>query len=175
MSEFSESYHLKSERLEDAVELLQRADLKGYVYPPANGWVTFLAEGVYTSQQSVVAANQSLLLYYANAPDHGWNFAIFEADNCVGSYNRQWGDGVEWDESNNLLNVIQRVVAPHVAPETIEALLHSSSIERVVFDSPAYHFAELVSLTHYRWLSYSYAEQDIADGSERYAEVTAVE
>jgi len=34
MSEFSESYHLRSERAEDAVELLRRAERKGYVYQP---------------------------------------------------------------------------------------------------------------------------------------------
>ena len=44
MSEFSESYHLRSERADDAIELLRRAKRKGYVYQPINGWITFLAE-----------------------------------------------------------------------------------------------------------------------------------
>ena len=52
MSEFSESYHLRSERQDDAVELLRRAKLKGYVYPPTSGWVTFLAEQGVSSRTS---------------------------------------------------------------------------------------------------------------------------
>ena len=45
MSEFSESYHLRSERAQDAIDILKSAGKKGYVYEPINGWVTFLPEG----------------------------------------------------------------------------------------------------------------------------------
>ena len=62
MSEFSESYHLRSERQEDAVELLRRAKLKGYVYQPVSGWVTFLAEqGVFEPSPTMMAQASSRL------------------------------------------------------------------------------------------------------------------
>ena len=75
MSEFSESYHLRSDRMEDAVELLQRAKLRGYVYQPVNGWVTFLAQdGVFEPDEKIVAAATKPLLHYVSAEDHGWSF-----------------------------------------------------------------------------------------------------
>lgn len=42
MSEFSESYHLQTTNPEDAINLLRKSKRKGYVYPAANGWVTFV-------------------------------------------------------------------------------------------------------------------------------------
>lgn len=45
MSEFSDSYHLRSNNQQDGVDLLRAAGLRGYVFPPENGWVTVVAEG----------------------------------------------------------------------------------------------------------------------------------
>lgn len=46
MSEFSESFHLKSDRLEEGVVLLEKVSLKGYVLPPHNNWVSYLIASI---------------------------------------------------------------------------------------------------------------------------------
>jgi hypothetical protein len=51
MSEFSESDHLRSERPEDAIELLRSARRKGFVYEPGNGWVTMPRTNTRTSSK----------------------------------------------------------------------------------------------------------------------------
>lgn len=43
MSEFSESFHLRSEDRADGVDLLRRAKTTGYVFEPRDGWVTVLS------------------------------------------------------------------------------------------------------------------------------------
>ncbi len=45
MSESSDSYHLRSETVEEGVELLHRAHLCGFVFPANNGWVSILPGG----------------------------------------------------------------------------------------------------------------------------------
>ena len=101
MSEFSESYHLRSERAEDAIELLRRAGRKGYVYQPVNGWVTFLAEeGTFEPDERIVAAATRPLLHYVSAEDHGWSFALFDRTNEVCGYRCDWDDDIKVDASN---------------------------------------------------------------------------
>lgn len=78
MSEFSESYLLRSDHAEDAIVLLRRAKVKGFVYQPANGWVTFVSEGgSFEPDQRIIASTQQPLLHYASAEDHGWGFVLF--------------------------------------------------------------------------------------------------
>jgi hypothetical protein len=94
MSEFSESYHLRSERAEDAVELLRRAKRKGYVYQPVSGWVTFVAEkGVFEPDERIVAAATHPLLHYVSAEDHGWSFALYDSTRVVCAYH---SSGIGW-------------------------------------------------------------------------------
>ena len=72
MSEFSESYHLRSERADDAIELLRRAKRKGYVYEPVNGWVSFVADdGTFEPDEQIVADARHPLLHFVSAEDHG--------------------------------------------------------------------------------------------------------
>ena len=44
MSEFSCSYHLKSESADECVSLIKRADVSGFVFPPRGGWVSFVVD-----------------------------------------------------------------------------------------------------------------------------------
>src|SRR4029453_6269757 len=42
MSEFSESYHLEADDQHDGLQLLQRANLDGFVFPPQHAWGTII-------------------------------------------------------------------------------------------------------------------------------------
>src|SRR6185436_7148269 len=111
MSEFSESYHLRSERAEDAIELLRRAKCKGYVYQPVNGWVTFLAEeGVFEPDERIVAAASHPLLHYVSAEDHGWSFALFDRGKAVSAYRCDWDDEIRVDDSRYSRAALQQIV-----------------------------------------------------------------
>src|SRR5690242_13108923 len=100
MSEFSESYHLRSSDINDGVSLLKRAGLKGYVFPPASGWVSFVAEqNSFAPDQRITSQNHGTLLHYVSAEDHGWTFAVFEGDRLVCGYDCAWENDVRVDDS----------------------------------------------------------------------------
>src|SRR5215510_591113 len=91
MSEFSESYHLRTGRADDAVALLRRAGVAGFVFPPRNGWVTFVAaDGEFQPDARITAANQSTLLHFDACEDHGWSFSIFQAAKLVSRFKCDW-------------------------------------------------------------------------------------
>lgn len=93
MSEFSESYHLRSTDIADGISLLRRAGLKGYVFPPQQGWVSIVAEeNSFAPDQRIVSENQGSLLHYVSAEDHGWSFALFEHQRLVCGYDCGWDD-----------------------------------------------------------------------------------
>ena len=173
MSEFSESYHLRSERAEDAIELLQRAKRKGYVYQPTNGWVTFLAEeGNFGPEERIVAAAKQPLLHYVSAEDHGWSFALFDGGKAVSAYQCQWEDDIQADDSQYSREALLRV-APSAQLEDFEQHLHPD-LDEVSDIEPSKVFAQAVGLEHFEWLSYDYMARDYAESPEDHTDVTEV-
>lgn len=76
MSEFTESAYLRSEDAKDAVELLRRAKVPGFVFPSRRGWVAFVhSQGAKVGDSEyrgrIEECNQGLLLFYDYAADHG--------------------------------------------------------------------------------------------------------
>jgi hypothetical protein len=175
MSEFSESYHLRSERVEDAIELLQRAGRKGYVYQPINGWVTFLAEeGHFDPDERIVAAAQHPLLHYVSAEDHGWSFALFERGEIVSAYGCEWEDDeIRVDDSKYSREALLRVV-PSARVEDFESKLHAEDFDELFEAEPSKVFAAAVGLENYDWLSYDYMATDYSESPEDYPDVTEV-
>jgi hypothetical protein len=177
MSEFSESYHLRSERAEDAVELLRRARRKGYVYQPTNGWVTFLAEeGVFEPDERIVAAASHPLLHYVSAEDHGWSFALFDRGKVVSGYRCDWDDEIRVDDSRYSRAVLQQLV-PSAAPalfDDFERWLHPTDFDELFEAEPSKLLAQALGLENYDWLSYDYMARDFPDSPEDYPEVIEV-
>lgn len=69
MSEYSESYYLRSEEQNEGVQLLERARLHGYVFPPSGGWVQILADGPKVVPNiRLLGVNSGILLHYV-VPD----------------------------------------------------------------------------------------------------------
>ena len=166
MSEFSESYHLRSELVEDAVELLRRAKRKGYVFQPANGWVTFVAEeGVFEPDEQIVTAASQPLLHYVSAEDHGWSFTLFDRAKIVSGYRCDWDNEIQVDDSQYSSGVFQQF-APSMQPVLLaefEQRLHPNDFDELFAAEPAKLLAQALGLEHYDWVSYDYVAPGFRD------------
>lgn len=179
MSEFSDSYHLKTANPTEAVELLKRSGLKGYVFPESNGWVTLVAEGSeFDPNEQLIAANKGIILHYACAEDHGWFFSIYQGDKRVSHYECIWEEELEVNDTElNKDLLIKLIEEPtgKVNLEEIEAFLHPEEIEEI-FENPVYNrFAEEIGLQYFEWLSYSYYEDVYESGDEIFEGVIVVD
>jgi hypothetical protein len=177
MSEFSESYHLRSEQAEDAIALLRRAKRKGYVYQPVNGWVTFLAEeGTFEPDERIVAAAAHPLLHYVSAEDHGWSFTLFDRTKAVSGYRCDWDSEINIDDSRYSRAALQQLV-PSAQPallDDFESRLHPKDFDELHEAEPSKLLAQALGLEHYDWLAYDYMASDFLDSPEDHADVTEV-
>ena len=177
MSEFSESYHLRSERAEDAIELLRRAKLKGYVFQPVNGWVTFVAEqGVFEPDQRIVTAATHPLLHYVSAEDHEWSFALYEDTKLVSGYRYSWDDEVTVDHSNYSRAALEQYVplAQLAHLDELERQLHPKDLDDHLGAEPSKLFAQVLGLEHFDWLSYDHMARDFDSSPEDHTDVAKV-
>ncbi len=80
--------------------MLRNASLKGYVFPPQNGWVTFVAsDGLFEPDERIIKSNPGFLLHYVSAEDHGWSFTFFDKEQIKITYRCDWNDDVSIDDS----------------------------------------------------------------------------
>jgi hypothetical protein len=167
MSEFSESYHLRGSSRRDAIDLLQRSGLVGFVFPALDGWVSFVAEGEpFKPNPALLDANEDVLLRWVFAEDHGWAFDIFKAKQKLVTYECSWEEEVEVTAkvSHKELQLALSLELPGLAGDMGARLLFPSSIDEVVELKPAYAFAAAIGLTNYRWLAYEYMTRDTESG-----------
>ena len=167
MSEFSESYHLRGTSRREAVDLLHRAGLSGFVFPALDGWVSLVAEGAaFKPNQKLIRANEGLLLRWVYADDHGWAFDIFKGKKKIVAYECSWEDEVEVNAKVTLkdLQVALGVELPALAGEAGARILYPRSVDEYIEVSPGYAFAAAVGLTNYRWLAYDYLVRDAERG-----------
>ena len=156
MSEFSESAHLRSNNPEEAIDLLRRAKVAGYVFPASNGWVSFVYSqgtriGDSENRFRLEEANKGTLLFYDYAGDHGCWVTLHEGKKPVGRIKASF-------ERPN--------AAFDRAPFERLGLLSTagaSAIDAWVKRAHVWHersrvphlVAERLGLPRYRWLSYS--------------------
>ncbi len=177
MSEFSESYHMRGGNIDEGVALLRRACLKGYVFPPANGWIAVVAEqNSFAPDQRIIAQNKTLLLHYVSAEDHGWSFALFDGRQLISAYNCSWDDDVRVDDSlfskDNLIRILG--ASGKEAGIAIERILHPETIDEVFDSEPSRVFAELMSLPHFEWFAYDYVARDFHENPDELVGVIEV-
>lgn len=166
MSEFNESYHLRSERIEDAVDVLRSAKRKGYVYPPMNGWITFVAEeSNFQPEERIFAAAPHQLLHFVFAEDYEWSFTLFDHTKVVSSYSCHWEDDVTIDDSEYSREALQRFILPKYLDvfANFERQLHPEDVDEIFEAQPAELFAQALGLEHYRWVAYDYVAHNIHD------------
>ena len=175
MSEFSESYHLRSERAEDGIELLRRSKRKGYVYQPVNGWVSFVAdEGVFEPDERIVSSASHPLLHFVSAEDHGWSFTLFDRGKAVCGYSCAWESDITADDSKYSREALEKLV-PSAEPELLDELerrMHPSDFDEVMEINAPRLLAQALGLEHYEWLAYDYIATDGPDEHPGVTEVT---
>lgn len=170
MSEFSESYHIIADDATEGIELLQRAGQGGLVYPASNGWVTVLPDyPIYQANQELIRHNEGILFHCAYAEDHGWSFALYEQGRLISRYECSWEEDISHDKSNlhqaKLAEVLNRHLTQEITVFQLAQLWSAADFEELFEQGPAYRMAELLGITHYEWLDYVHAEQDLQEGA----------
>jgi hypothetical protein len=99
MSEFSCSYHLKSDSVDDCVDLIKRANTTGFVFPAREGWISFVVdEPDFIFSKKLIDANDGVLLQFINAEDHGWTFEVFNKNTRMCKFECSYSEDEEEDD-----------------------------------------------------------------------------
>ncbi|MEJ6949658.1 ankyrin repeat domain-containing protein [Natronospora cellulosivora (SeqCode)] len=169
MSEFTECYHLRTDNQKDAAVLLKRSGLNGYVFPPANNWVTLVSEKYeFSENPDLIHNNKGLLLHFAYAKDHGWFFTIYEGSKEICHYHYIWETG---DEDGSRLN--EKIIYDLIQEEELKKFdIERPDIKTIIEDPQG--FAEIIGLTNYEWISYHYIDEDYEPSNELYQEFIKV-
>ncbi len=166
MSEFSESYHLRSGTIDAGLELLQSARLAGFLFPPSKDWVTILPAGeLFVPHRSLLAQNHGLLLRYFFAEDHGWGFSVHRGAFPAGSFEVSWSlRGVSLAKACSAETL--SLLLPRSRPSTLArlvTLINCTHFATAVGEDAAHAFAKAIGLTNYVWLSYRWAADAYGD------------
>lgn len=169
MSEFSASYHIRTDDPIAAKQRIRRAGFAGIVFGPAHGWLTFIPyEGLKPFRDGVTfeafasqlsRALGTTVLHYHYAEDHGWGFALAQPGRSTNRFACWWDPTptIERDQLN------LDALAPFVETQAIKPLLQPVDADSIAAQSPAYRFAELLRLPAYRWLSPNLAQHHTSD------------
>lgn len=175
MSEFSESFHLATSSPDAAEAMLRGAGISGWVFPPANGWVTVLPDADFMSApvDALLAASPVLAVYYLCAEDHGWAFRAAKSGADVGRYEAEWEDDIEVNDEG--LDVVRLAAALDeagvgVAPDVLADAFRAPTMDELIDPSrsPGYRVGQVLGWAEYEWLSGMYARHgDAPEGATR--------
>jgi hypothetical protein len=168
MSEFSSSYHIRTENPQDTLQRLRRAKISGVVFGPANGWLTFVPyENLPAYEQRgdtdfapyLSQILGSIILHYRYGEDHGWAFMLVRPGMPPVSYACWWDPAPSEERSQLDTNAFP----PVVSVEALQPLLGPFDRATAAEQEPAYRFAELLGLPAYKWLSPGLAQRHTDD------------
>ena len=163
MSEFSCSYHLKSENINDCINLVKRAKISGFIFPPKNGWVSFVVdEPDFKFSGKLIETNEGVLLNYINAEDHGWSFDIFDKNNRVCKFECNYNNGKEYSNEKYIEN--WDFIFDNNQSKVLNKIFSINKKEPLKNDPNK--FAVSMGLHFYEWVSYEYICNDPASFSE---------
>src|SRR5690349_2279784 len=113
MSEFSETYHLRTSKQKEGVELLERAGLHGYVYPTKSDWIMLLVEGqMFEASPELVSNNNgSVLIHVIYAEDHGWSCEFYAGPQKVATILQTWDPKDSFELSADFVNTVSAILA----------------------------------------------------------------
>lgn len=163
MSEFSASYHLRTKKKDDVVNLIKNSGNKGYVFEETNGWVSFVIKGLaFDIDDSLISCNPGIIVHYIYAEDHGWELRIFNKDDLVFEYKCDWTDEIHIEKELFDIDLIKElVIAQGNSVKDLESLFDITDYD---FEEPAaYEFAEKIGLTNYEWVSADYFDDNEVD------------
>ena len=157
MREFSESYHLRAGASADAVELLVRAGVAGYVFPEHNGWASFVADGTpFAPNDDLIEANQGTLLHWAYGGD-AWEFRLYQGPKLLYEYACAWEDGsIEFDRGPSHVQLKRAfgLELPGLKGVAGQQIMQPVSLKEIYDLKPAHAFAQALGLTHYAHLAF---------------------
>ncbi|TYP79876.1 hypothetical protein [Paenibacillus methanolicus] len=166
MSEFSQSYHLRTENKQDAVLLMKSAGKRGFAFEPANGWTTFVVEGAeFAADDSIAEQNGGLLAHYVYAEDHGWTLTIFNKRILAFDYRCHWEEELVIEADVLDLSLLRRLIAEQGQDDGgLMTLFHPDDLETLLEldPPPAYQIAERLGFLHFAWVSDDYVRSDRA-------------
>ncbi|MCL2252786.1 MAG: hypothetical protein FWC12_12845 [Treponema sp.] len=163
MSEFSCSYHLKTENINDCIDLVKKANVSGFLFPMKNGWVSFVIdEPDFKFSKKLIDANDGVLLNFINAEDHGWSFEIFNKNDKVCRFECDYTKNNDCFYEKCIEN--RDCIFDDAQCKVLEKIF---SIEKnEVIKNDANEFAIGMGLNFYEWVSYDYISRDFESFSE---------
>jgi hypothetical protein len=169
MSEYSDSYHIRTDDPVRVRQRLRQARMAGLVFGPANGWLTFVpyednhefrgrstAEGFTQDLSRVVGG---LVLHYTYGEDHGWGFSVTQPGKALTTFECWWDPA----PSVQCGGLDEGALSNVVAMESIAPLLREFDVGTAAQERPAHRFAELLKLPAYKWLSPHLAQYHTED------------
>ncbi|MDD9271782.1 hypothetical protein ACFPES_32610 [Paenibacillus sp. GCM10023248] len=156
MSEFSESYHLKTLDQTKAVTLLRDSEMSGYVFGEQNGWVSFVIDYRGRNANDVLSeSNPSLFIHYVYLEDHMWSLKIYEKDELVFDYKADWaGESLVIEKDLFNLPYLENLILAQGNPiGDLEQIFDFKDSKLSYENPPAYLIAQRIGLTHYEWVS----------------------
>jgi hypothetical protein len=156
MSEFSESFHLKTLYQTKAVNLLRDAEMTGYVYGEQNGWVTFVVEYRGKNVDEVISElNPGILVYYVYLEDHMWTLKIYNKDELVFDFEANWaGEGLVIEKNLFDLEFLEElVISQGNSIVGLEQIFDFKDSNINYENPPAYLIAQRLGLANYEWVS----------------------
>ena len=167
MSEFSESYHVRTDDPAATLRRIRGARLAGLALPPSAAWLTFgpfanspafrRAGGPINALRSVV---REPFLFYRYAEDHGWMFELYRPGVPVVAYECWWDPEPVVERSKLDLAALKALLSDPSRIAELERCFRPGSSAAAEDSKAAYRFAELLGLPAYQWLSPLYAQSD---------------
>ncbi len=177
MSEFSESYHLRTKDAEDAVKLLKKSGLNGFIFKEENGWVSFVVDGSeFKPNKKVLSENEGIIVHYANAENYGFFISIFNKNKLVSHYELILWDEEIYNDSPKIkdeeldIDIMYQLIKQNIAEITIgelTSILYPDNLENIFDCNYAIRLANLIGLTNYSWTSYHYLANDFSKNKLR--------
>jgi hypothetical protein len=160
VSEFSDSFHLRTNDSADAIALLRAAGVPGSVFPAKTGWVSFVFErgmrvGTNELADRVFAANKGLLVDYAYAADHGCWVSVYRGPERVARLRVSFETPSRSFDREALLQL--GLLTPAGA-DAIDGWMREEQRSR------EYVVAEQLGLPRYRWFARRYEVEEPSEG-----------
>lgn len=166
MSEFSESYHIKTDRPDETIRRLANAGLHGLAFPPAAGWLTFIPYGLSefpfsgAAAQPILDAVDQPVLWYVYGEDHGWQFALLRPNKDPMGFECWWDPEPSSDDSYLDLAALEKLMPEPGRVSELNTVLRTMTMAEAFKHPPGPAFAALLGLPAYNWLSEQYARHD---------------
>ncbi|MBH5320306.1 hypothetical protein I6N90_21170 [Paenibacillus sp. GSMTC-2017] len=167
MSQFSQSFHLKTIDRTQAVELIRDAGKWGYVYPEVKGWVSFVVENRRGNADEIISqSNPSILVHYVFFEDHMWTLKIYNKDELVFDYEADWaGEGLVIEKRLFDLEILSELIMQEGNRVDDLEQIFDFKDDKIDYDNPpAYLIAQRLGLQNFDWISIEYS--DSLDDSE---------